>query len=260
MLPGSFDVIGNIAILKFGRDVKKGEKVKVARELMSEHKNITTVVEKSDKIKGRLRNAKTDYLAGKNTKEAFYKENGCVFRFDIDETYFSPRLSNERNEVAKQVKKNESVLVLFAGVGPFSIVIAKMARPKEVYSVELNKKASKYAEKNVLLNKLSNVRVIQGDAKRVCDKLSKEKIKFDRVVMPRPQLKDSFLEEVLKVIKKDGMINYYGFSDSEDEILDTVMDEAKKAKKKIRIIKIKKAGDIGPYRFRWRVDLRVLNH
>jgi tRNA (guanine37-N1)-methyltransferase len=260
MIPHSFDVLGNIAVLKFERGVKKKDKVEVARELLKEHQSITTILEKTGKFKGRLRKMETSYLAGEKTKVAIYRENGCVFRFNIATTYFSPRLSNERNEIAKQVKKDENVLVLFAGVAPFSIVIAKMAKPKKVYSVEINREGSKYAVENVKLNKIEDiVEVIQGDVKKVIPKFTAKKIKFDRVVMPRPQLKDTFLESTFKVVKKGGIINYYGFSKDPDEIVDSINKEATKSKKKIEIILVKKAGEIAPFKYRWRVDLRVLN-
>ncbi|MBI2628965.1 RsmD family RNA methyltransferase [Candidatus Pacearchaeota archaeon] len=259
MIPKSFDVLGNIAILKFPEETRKSEKLKSAKQILKVHKSITTVLEKSDKIKGRLRTFKTTYLAGIKTKIASYVENGCRFRFDVEKTYFSPRLSNERNQLAKKIKKNEKVLVLFAGVAPFAIVIAKLAKPEIVYSVEINKNASKCAEENVKLNKLQNIRVIQGDSKKVIPKLVKQGIKFDRIVMPRAQLKETFLTFALKVIKKNGIINYYGFGKQESEILDEIERDVKKAGKKIKIINIKKAGNIAPYKYRWRVDFKVLN-
>jgi len=259
MIPKSFDVLGNIAILKFSRKEKKQKKIKIAKQLLINHKNITTILEKSEKIKGRLRTFKTNYLAGIKTKQAFYFENNCKFKFDVGETYFSPRLSNERNEIAKQVKENDKVLVLFAGVAPFSIIIAKLAKPKIVYSIEINCKASKYALENVKLNKLHNVKVIQGDIKKIIPKLVKQKIKFDRVVMPRPQLKETFLPFAFKIIKKQGIINYYGFGKQESEIINEIEKEVKKAGKKIKIMKVKKAGNIAPYKYRFRVDFKVLN-
>jgi len=253
MIPKSYDVVGNIAILKFASSVKKAEKVRVAKQLMGERKSVRTVVEKSDRVKGRLRTIKTLYLAGEKTLEALYLENGCRFRLNIESCYFSPRLSNERKVVADQVKKGERVLVMFAGVGPFSIVIAKNSSASEVVSLELGKECCKYARENVVLNKLSNVSVVQGDVKRV--KLTS---KFDRVVMPRPNLDDSFLASAFLVIKKSGTINYYGFSRDKDEVVGVIKSEALKAKKKIRILRSKKAGDIAPGKFRWRVDFKVL--
>lgn len=255
-----YDILGNIAIVKFKEETKKSEKIKFGNQLLNQLPNIKTILEKSDKIKGRLRTHKTTYIAGENTKTAIYKENACLFKFDVDETYFSPRLSNERKEVAMQVKKKEVVGVWFAGVAPFSIVIAKLAKPKKVYSIEINKKASEYAKENVKLNKLTEiVEIIQGDIKKVTPKLRERKIQFNRIVMARPNLKDTFLEQAFEVIKKGGIINYYGFGDDHEVIKTQIETEAKKAKKKIKINLIKKAGDIAPFKFRWRVDFKVLN-
>ncbi|PIN95611.1 hypothetical protein COU56_01055 [Candidatus Pacearchaeota archaeon CG10_big_fil_rev_8_21_14_0_10_31_9] len=255
----SYDVLGNIIIAKFPENTKKSEKIKEARKLLAEKKSVETVLEKKEKVKGRLRTIKTNYLAGKKTKEALYLENNCRFRFNVETCYFSPRLSNERKEIYQQVKKNEKVLVMFGGVAPYAIVIAKNSSPEIVYSVELGRECEKYAKQNVLLNKTSFVRIIQGDVKKVIPKLYKDKIFFDRIVMPRPNLKESFLEQAFKVIKVNGIINYYGFSKEGEEILNVINEEANKSRKKIKIIRIKKAGDIAPYKFRWRVDLRVNN-
>ncbi|MBS3086817.1 hypothetical protein J4422_03890, partial [Candidatus Pacearchaeota archaeon] len=85
--------------------------------------------------------------------------------------------------------------------------------------------------------------------------------KFDIIVMPRPQLKDTFLHEAFLLSKKRTKVFYYDFC-KEDEIpnvLKKVKSEAKKTKKKIKILKVKKAGEIAPYKFRIRVDFRVLN-
>jgi hypothetical protein len=38
-----------------------------------------------------------------------------------------------------------------------------------------------------------------------------------------------------------------------------ILDEAKSAGKRIKIVKVKPAGDIGAYKFRYRVDIKVLN-
>ncbi|PJC45550.1 hypothetical protein CO037_00950, partial [Candidatus Pacearchaeota archaeon CG_4_9_14_0_2_um_filter_30_8] len=96
----AFSVMGNIVIVNFSKDVKKQEKLKFAKEILSKNKSVTTVLEKSGNFKGRLRKQETKVLGGVKTKEVLYKENGCIFRFNIDETYFSPRLSNERKEIS----------------------------------------------------------------------------------------------------------------------------------------------------------------
>jgi len=56
----------------------------------------------------------TKFIAGEKTKEVLYKENNCFFRFNLDTTYFSPRLSNERKDIAEQIKKNEKILTIYS--------------------------------------------------------------------------------------------------------------------------------------------------
>jgi tRNA (guanine37-N1)-methyltransferase len=69
------------------------------------------------------------------------------------------RLSTDRLNVAKQVKKNENVLVMFGGVAPYAIVIAKHSKAKKIVSVELSRACNKYAFENVKRNKLTNVEI-----------------------------------------------------------------------------------------------------
>ena len=253
------DILGNIAIVKFDWKEKLAGKKKYAEKFLREHKGIRTVLEKSKKFSGRLRTMKTKWLAGEKNLEALYKENGCEFRFNVEGCYFSSRLASERLEIAKLVKRNENVLVLFGGVAPFAVVIAKLSRAKKIVSVELGRECSRYALQNVKRNKLQDrAEIIQGDVRKVLPKMRE---KFDRIVMTRHNLKDSFLDVALPKIKKKGVIHYYGFykEDELDKMRELIKSEAKRAKKKIKVLKIKKAGDIGMHKYRYRADLRVLN-
>lgn len=251
-----YDLLGNIALMKFPRGMKKKDKVAFGNAFISEHKQITTVLEKSDKIKGRLRTPETKFIAGVKTKEAVYRENGCVFRFNVDTCYFSPRLASERQEIAGMTKKGESVLVMFAGVAPFPIVIAKLGKAGRVVSVELNRACLKYAKDNVRENKV-DVEVVQADVKKYA---AKSKEKFDRIVMARPNLKESFLSSAFRLSKKGTLVHYYGFYPEEDlpEMIELIEAEAKKARTKIKLLGIKKAGDIGVRKYRYRADFKVL--
>ncbi len=254
----AFDTIGNIALVKFPDTVNLREKKQFAVKILNDNKSIKTVLEKTGKFQGRLRKQKTRHIAGEKTKEVLYRENNCTFRFNIDKTYFSPRLSNERKEIASEIKKGETVLVMFAGVAPFSIVIAKNSKAKKVFSNEINREASKYAELNISLNKLKEKIVLtSGDIKRIAPKL---KMKFDVIVMPRPQLKESFLKEAFQLSKKGTRIYYYDFcrDDEADSVAGKIREEAKKFRKKIKILNVKKAGEIAPHKMRLRVDFRVL--
>ena len=258
----AYNILGSLAIVNFPEKYSKKKKVDFAKSIMKNNKIVKTVLEKTGKFKGRLRKMETKHVFGEKTKEVLYKENGCVFRFNIDTTYFSPRLSGERKEVASLVGKDDEVLVLFAGVAPFSLVIAKNSQAKKVYSNELNREANKYAKLNIELNKLQGkVELANGDAKKVCAKFAAAKKTFDVICMPRPQLKDSFLGDVFKVSKKGTRIYYYDFCLVKDisKKVDMVKEEAGKVGKQINILGFKEAGAIAPGKARIRIDLEVLN-
>jgi tRNA (guanine37-N1)-methyltransferase len=258
------DIVGDIAILKFPRRSLWITKKIRAMFFLRRHKGITTVLEKVEGFSGELRMHKTRHLAGMKTKEATYKENECVFKFNVDKTYFSPRLSNERkiisDEVVRLVKKKTSILVMFAGISPYPIVIAKKLKQKKVnarvYANELNEDANRYAEKNVVLNKLKDyVVLLEGDAKKLPQIISKKKApkKFDIILMPRPNIDETFLDVALKLSKKGTIIFYHGFG-TKEEVLNEISNAGKS---KIGKICIRKAGDIGPHRWRWQAFFRV---
>jgi len=254
------DIIGNIAILKFPKETFWIIKKIKAFIFLKRNKNIETVLEKIKGFSGELRTLKTGYLTGVKTKETFYKENGCVFRFNIDDVYFSPRLSNERKiiseEIAKISKKSRTkILVMFSGVSPYPIVIAKKLSEKkkkaEIISNELNKKANVYGKKNIFLNKFEDyITLIEGNAENLPKKLKK---KFDVILMPRPALKKTFLKTALMLSKKGTVIYYYGFG-SMNDVLGEIKRDTKGKRGKILI---RKAGDIGPSRYRWQARFRV---
>ena len=252
------DIVGNVAIVKFPAETKLPEKKKIADKIMKENRSVKTVLEKTGKFKGRLRKQETKFIKGERTKEVVYRENGCVFRFNVDKTYFSPRLAGERKEIAESVKKKDDVLVMFSGVAPFPVVIAKKSG-KKIFSNEINREANKYAELNVELNKLKDrIELIKGDVKKMAAKMKDRK--FDVIVMPRPRLKETFLKEAFSLSRKGTRIFYYDFC-REEEISGTVekiKEESKKSGKKIKILKIKRAGEIAPHNFRIRIDFRIL--
>ena len=254
------DIIGNIVILKFPRRTLWLIKKLKAKRFLKEHKTVKTVLEKTEGFSGELRTLKTKHLAGIKTKEAVYKENNCIFRYNVDESYFSPRLSNERKVIADEIvklskKRGTKILVMFAGISPYPIVIAKKLKQSKkqatIISNELNKKANIAGKKNLILNKLqNNITLVEGDAKKLPTKLNE---KFDIILMPRPNLKDTFLKTALKLSKKGTTIFYHGFGTKRE-----VLDEIKKdTLDRVGKISIRKAGDIGPHKYRWQARFKV---
>ena len=91
-----------------------------------------------------------ELIGGSGNTETVHREYGCVYNLDISKVYFSPRLSYEHYRVASQVQEEEIVIDMFAGVGPFSILIAKNHEHVKVYAIDLNPEAVKVAPRSHL--------------------------------------------------------------------------------------------------------------
>jgi tRNA (guanine37-N1)-methyltransferase len=207
------DVVGDIAIVRLGGFTPR-EKKKSAEALLSELKNVRVVMEQEGGIEGEYRLRKLKRLAGEKRSLTLHRENGCAFRVDVAKCYFSPRLSTERLRVAEQVSRKELVLNMFAGVGPFSILIAKKTGAS-VESCELNPYAAELHRENDRLNKVEQlVSVVNADA---LDLPKLTSLKFDRVLMPHPSGADRFLPTALRMAKKGGHIYYYRHVLGKDE-------------------------------------------
>jgi len=249
------DIIGNIAILEIPKELEKKEKL-IANEVLKTNKSIKTVLKKG-KHEGVFRTQKLEHLAGEKTKEAEYKENNVILKLDVEEVYFSPRLSNERKRIYKLIKKPEDVLVMFSGCAPYVCVIAKNTKAKHVYGVEINPTAHNYALQNILLNKLNNTGVFLGDVRSIVPRLNK---KFDRILMPLPKTAADYLDVALKASKKGAIIHFYDFQKEgeEDKSVEKIKKACKSAKKKCKILEIIKCGQHAPREFRVCVDFKVL--
>ncbi len=254
----AYDIFGNIAILK-GEGKTKKEKIIEAKELIKKP-GVTTVLEKATNVHGRLRTIKTKYLLGKKTLVAEHKENGCVFHFNVETCYFSPRLANERQRISEKINMDDKVLVMFAGVGVYPIVIYKYKKPSRIVGVEIGKECCRYFKENLALNKMppGKIEIIQGDVKK---KINSKLGKFDVVIMARPNLKESFLKYGLNACRKGTSLFYYGFC-RDDEIKDMVIElikEANQLKRKIKMINVIHACEIAPYKHRYRFEFEVMN-
>mgnify|MGYP001598128064 CR=1 FL=1 len=250
LIPSSYDIIGDIVVFnEFPEELKKKEK-EAGDYILNLHKNIRVVAVKIGKYSGRYRLPKLKIVAGEKRKETLHKENSVQVKLDVERCYFSVRLANERLRIAKLVK-NEDVLVMFSGVGIYPLVIAKNSKAKEIYGIELNPVAHKYAEENKILNKAWNVKFFKGDVKKVVPKLNK---KFDRIVMPLPKTSKNYLDLSKKTLKKNGTIHFYTFLHEND-----IEKEENKIRKKFRNSKISyvRCGQYAPGAFRVCFDISL---
>lgn len=252
---GSFDVIGDIAVLEIPDEIKKYEK-KIAEAVVELYPRIKVVAKKIGATSGVERVRPVKVIAGEKRTETVYIENGCRYKLDINKVYFSPRLGSERLRVAEQVKKKEVVYDLFCGVGPYAIPCAK--RGKKVVAVDINKNAVYYTKENMKLNKVENAEAYSGSCRIM--KKKEHKGKADRVIMNHPSGAQEFLDVAFYVAKKGAKVHYYTFT-PEEEIykagVGAIRAAAAKAKKNVRIVEKKKCGQYAPRVWRVCIDFKI---
>jgi len=186
---------------------------------LKEARNIKVVYMQTGPVAGDFRLRDLEWLAGKRRSSTIYREHGCQIEVDLEKDYFSPRLAFERTRIAKQVKDSELsngigelIVNMFAGVGSFSLRIAKETRLSKLYSIDINSDAFLRMFRNVLENKmLDRIVCVYGDAALMTESLLKGKA--DRVLMPLPERSLEYLPSALATLKSNGgTINLENFT------------------------------------------------
>jgi tRNA (guanine37-N1)-methyltransferase len=256
-LSSSFDVVGDIAIIKIPMELANKQDV-IARTILSNVKHVHTVLKQVSSVQGEYRTRDLEFIAGEKKYETIYKENQCLFKVDLRRVYFSPRLSTERQRISSQVREGERVLNMFAGVGTFSIVIAKR-KVCTIDSVDNNPAAFELANESLKLNKKlkGKVHPILSDARNYAES---HKSTFDRVIMPLPERAREFLSSAIEASKRGATIHYYEHV-SEENFLNkdwTQRHIENIGERKLKILLWRRVREVGPRYIQAVADLEVL--
>jgi len=227
----SYDIIGDIAVIRVPEVLQQHSKI-IAEAIMQTHKRVKSVWHQIGPVSGDLRLRELEWVAGEKRAETVHREHGCIFKVDLRRCYFSPRLSHERLRIAEQVQPGEVVVNMFAGVGCYSIIIAKHSEANKIFSIDINPDAVQYMQENVELNKVKEqVLPLEGDARRIVEERLRNVA--NRVLMPLPERAYEYLDcAVLTLMPAGGWIHYYDF------------EHAGKGEKPIEKVKMKVAGKL----------------
>jgi tRNA (guanine37-N1)-methyltransferase len=203
----SYDIVGDIAILR-ATNASLNAVRNVAAALMDAHRNLKTVLLQVSPVAGDFRLRSLVHVAGENRTQTVHKEFHCSFAVDVERCYFSPRLSHERVRIARLVKPNETIVNMFAGVGCFSVIIARHEKSAKVFSIDMNPEAVHFMRLNVRLNRVcAQVIPMLGDSKAIVE--DRFQGLADRVLMPLPKKANEYLACAVSAIKADGWIHFY---------------------------------------------------
>ena len=259
-VPQAFDIIGDIVVIDITSQLKPYQKT-IGEAIMQTQKNVTTVLAKASDISGVFRVRDYDYIAGEHKTQTIHREFGCQYHIDIAKAYFSPRLSHEHERVALQVQDEEVVADLFAGVGPFSVLIGKRNPTVKIYAVDLNPDAVELLKVNVQINKIEDrVFPILGDAREITR--TNLKGKADRVIMNLPETAIDFVDAGCQAIKRQGgVIHFYAFirsPDSTENLANRFTEKVEKTGRKVEAFLYSKSiRETAPFELQVVLDAKI---
>ena len=204
------ELVGGIAILQ---DCDPAGAV----NLLASRPSLHTVLCAASEVSGEYRTREFEVLAGIPTTRTDVIEYGHRFTVDLSTAYFSARLSSERQLILEQMGDHETILDMFAGVGPFAITLA--ARAALVVASDINPQAIMLMLVNLAQNRTKNVLPVLADAHHLPAIIPWQ---FDRIVMNLPLSGSAFLSDGFGLCKPGGIIHYYSLVSREGEHNDCI--------------------------------------
>lgn len=255
----SFDIIGSrekaVAIIKMNYE---GDPEEIADEIMRRHKNVRAVLLEESPREGDIRLRKLRLIRGSEDTEVVHIEYGMRIKLDPRLVYFSPREGEERQRIARKVRPGEKVLVMFAGVGPYAIAVAKRQPEAHVVGVEINEVAYRYFLENIRINKVEGrVEALLGDVRDVCPRFFGA---FDRVIMPLPLQAYHFLDIAIKSLKSSGgelHFYYWGGEDAFEKAELLVREEAERLGFSSKVLEKRRVSSYSPRTWKVRLDFKL---
>jgi tRNA (guanine37-N1)-methyltransferase len=244
----SFEVVGDVAILEDPDE-------EAAAAIMTVHRNVRSVISPLSAVEGEFRTRRFRPVAGEERTTTVHKEHGLRYRIDLERAYFTPRLGTERLRVAELVRSGEAAFDIFAGVGPFALLIAK--RGAKVVAVDKNPDAVKLLRENASLNRIDEIVIMEADAADLAERYENC---ADRIIMNLPHSARDFLGVAMKIAKDGGVVHYYAIAPEDDLYArDTafVEDAARAAGVDVEILRRGVVRSYAPHQYNIVIDFRV---
>jgi len=220
VLPRGFQTLGKVIILKLNPKLFEKREI-IGKTYLKLFPNIRSVYINLGKVVGAFREPENiEYIAGENNPIVEHKEHGIIYRFDITKIMFSKGNINERKYLATLVKEGEIIFDMFAGIGYFSLPIAKHSSPEKIFSIEINPVSYKFLIENIKINHLEDTIIpIFGDCKKEVLNLSKAGLRADRVIMGVLPAPKDFIKDALSLTKDNGSILHYEGVVSKEDVM-----------------------------------------
>ncbi len=249
LAPGSWAVIGSVILVDIGDSPRPEE---IGESLLAMHGVADTVLAREG-IGGQHREPKVRVIAGEGDTETVHREHGTVYALDLAEVMFSPGNKTERSQMAERVTDGERVLDMFAGIGYFTLPMARAGA--SVTAIERNPASFSYLMENVMRNAVQDSvetyradcrdvilnalegNTVEGTKREENSQKGKNLFEFDRIVMGYYDAYE-YLDSALSVLKSGGTIHMHEATPENlvpDRPVQRLTEAAEKAGRRVEI-------------------------
>lgn len=202
IVPDHWEFVGDIVILKM--DPRCRPYGELIGRTYAEVLGAKTVCADVRGVSGEFRRPSMEVLYGTDT-ESVRLENGIRYGFDVTKVMYASGNTEERMRMRNLDCTGETVVDMFAGIGYFTLPLAKFSGARRVFACEKNPESYQFLVRNIRDNGVSDVVIpILADNRDLLGRAF-----ADRILMGYVQTTADFLQAALRMIKPGGIIHYH---------------------------------------------------
>ncbi len=202
ILPNRWEFVGDIIILKL--DPACMPYRELIGKTYAEVLGAKTVCADMHGVSGEFRRPSMEVLYGTDT-ESVRLENGICYRFDVIKVMYASGNTNERMRMKNLDCAGETVVDMFAGIGYFTLPLARFSGARRVFACEKNPESYGFLVGNIKDNGVSDVVIpILADNRALLGRSF-----ADRILMGYVQTTSEFVPAAVRMIRPGGMIHYH---------------------------------------------------
>lgn len=200
-LPDKWEIAGTAVTVKMDRELfPYAEPIgKAYAEVLC----ATSVFADVSGVSGEFREPDMRLLFGK-AEDSVKIQNGIKYCYNVTEVMFASGNLEERKRMKELDCTGETVVDMFAGIGYFTLPLAKYSGARKVIACEKNPNSYRFLVRNLGLNGLTNVIPLLGDNRGIPGKNF-----ADRILMGYVQTTSDFVSKALEMAKSGCVIHYH---------------------------------------------------